>query len=469
MTEYPSQPLSTVTVPLLGSLVLTGGVVWLSCRPPSLPSLTWKSLFASALIYVLIAAAMHVFAVWSICRIFREQIEVPVGPLICGLWLSAAWLPLLAVLIREHSVWTAALPPLISAPAALFLKRWKSGADGQTSVPFDATDASSLFRIQEPPSLLGTVLPVALISIAFQAGVGVLLLGYSLRAGLLFAISTMLLIWALPIKLQSDGAKRMPRISVRSLVRDSLIVIVFTGIALLPFLRHSRFAAGLSALLRTRADTSISTLPKVDTRSLVPGRDYSGVILVLPPKPHEKIVPPAPANHTQLTNVLAKPVIIPFDGVYWYFKRPDQRPKADAPTVRGDPTKANIKSTDFQPLSMEAHQYLGYPIKMDCCNAIRLAIQNADDRAGAIYMEILLKDTTSKGSSTQSLGSLVLPSSEDRHISLNRPAVQEVLSFSLPQGRRGKQFDEITVVIKSAKERARAGAHIAVQHFELVP
>ena len=469
MTEDSSQPLSTVTVPLLASLVLTGGVVWLSCRPPSLPSLTWKSLFASALIYVLIAAATHVFAVWSICRIFREQIEVPVGPLICGLWLSSAWLPLLAVLIREHSVWMAAVPPLIAAPAALFLKRWKSGADSQTSVPFDATDAPSLFRIQDPPSLLRTVLPVALISIAFQAGVGVLLLGNSLRAGMFFAISTVLLIRALPIKLQSDGAKRIPHVSVRSLVKDSLIVIVFTGIALLPFLKHSRFAAGLSVLLRTRTNASTSSLPKVDTRSLVPGRDYSGVILVLPPKPHEKIVPPTPANHTQLSNVLAKPVIIHFDGVYWYFKKPDQRPKADAPTVRGDPTKANIKSTDFQPLSMEAHQYLGTPIKMDCCNAIRLAIRNADDRPGAIYLEILLKDTTSKGSSTQSLGSLVVPSSEDRHMSLNRPTVQEVLSFSLPQGVRGKQFDEITVAIKPAKERARAGAHIAVQHFELVP
>jgi hypothetical protein len=162
-------------------------------------------------------------------------------------------------------------------------------------------------------------------------------------------------------------------------------------------------------------------------------------------------------------------MIIPFDGAYWYFKRPDQRPKADAPTVHGDPTKANIRSTDFQPLSMEAHQYLGSPIQMDCCNALRLAIQNADDRPGSIFIEILLKDTTSKESSTQSLGSLVVPSSEDRHIPLNRTPVKEVLSFSLPPSTRGKQFDEITVMIKPAKERARAGAHIAVQHFELVP
>jgi hypothetical protein len=246
-------------------------------------------------------------------------------------------------------------------------------------------------------------------------------------------------------------------------------VIVFTGIALIPFLRHSRFAVGLSAFLSAgRVNASGPPLPEV-ARSLVPGSYYSGVILVLPPKPREEIIPPAPVSHTQFSTVRSKPAIIPFDGAYWYFKRPDQRPKADAPIVRGDPTKANILSTDFQPLSMEAHQYLDTPIKADCCSAIRLAIRNADDRPGAIFIEVLLKDTASKVSPAQSLGSLVLPSSEERHISLNRPPVDEVLSFPFPPGAHGKQFDEIIVAIKPAKERARTGAHTAVQHFELVP
>ena len=106
---------------------------------------------------------------------------------------------------------------------------------------------------------------------------------------------------------------------------------------------------------------------------------------------------------------------------------------------------------------MEAHQYLGYPIKMDCCNAIRLAIQNADDRPGAIYMEILLKDTTSKESSTQSLGSLVVPSSEDRHMSLNRPAVQEVLSFSFHMAFAGSNsMKSLWRLNPLRKERVRA-------------
>src|SRR5260370_2611905 len=151
-----TQTLVPVTVPLLGSLLLTGAVVCLLCRPPQRPSLTWQGLFASAFIYVLIAAAVHAFAVWSICRVFREQIEAPIGPLICGMWMSAAWLPLLALLFREHSVWVASVPPLISASAALFLKRWTSAAENQTTAPFQAAAASTLFHIQEPPSLLRT-------------------------------------------------------------------------------------------------------------------------------------------------------------------------------------------------------------------------------------------------------------------------------------------------------------------------
>ena len=108
-------------------------------------------------------------------------------------------------------------------------------------------------------------------------------------------------------------------------------------------------------------------------------------------------------------------------------------------------------------------------ISMDCCRAIRLAIRNADDRPGAIYIEILLKSTALKEAPAQSLGTVVVPSSMDRHIALNRPPVDEVLNFPLSPGTYGRQFDEITVAIKPSRERAMAGALIAVQHFELVP
>jgi hypothetical protein len=108
-------------------------------------------------------------------------------------------------------------------------------------------------------------------------------------------------------------------------------------------------------------------------------------------------------------------------------------------------------------------------VQMSCCSEMRLAVRNADDRFGTISLEVLLRDTASKGAPAQSLGSVVIRSSQDRHIPLNRPPVDEVLHFTFPRSPQAKQFDEITVVIRPARERERAGAHIAVEYFELLP
>ena len=166
-----------------------------------------------------------------------------------------------------------------------------------------------------------------------------------------------------------------------------------------------------------------------------------------------------------MLGVHAKPMVIPFDGAYWYFKSPDERPKRNAPVVKGDPVKANVRSTDFQSLRMEAHQMLGSPISMDCCSAMRVSIRNGDKRVGAIDVELVLRQ---KGRS-QSLGTEVLRSSVVPAIALDRPPVDETLTFAVPALARGKQFDEIAVVIKAARERSRAGARLAVRDVTLVP
>ena len=467
MAEETSQTLAPVTLPLLGSLLLTGAVAYLFCTLPARPSLTWLSLLGSAFFYVLLAAAVHLFAVWVICRLFREHIEVPIRPLVLGFWMSPAWLPLMVLLFKEHSVWVVLVPPLISVYAVLFLVRWKSNVVKQASVPLQSTDALSLFQMEKSSSLLRSTLPAALTSIALQAGAVVLLLGYPLRAGGLFALCAVLLVWALPIKFRREEVPDN-QASKRSLVIGSLLVFLLTGAVLIPFLKPSPFAAGLKGLLRIPQVEALSSLPKIHTQSQTHG-GYFGIILILPPKSREKIVPPAPVNRTSFSGVPAKPTIIPFDGAYWYFKAPDHRPRANARIVHGDPTKANIHSTDLVPLKMEAHQYLGTPIELSCCRVLRLAIQNADDREGEISIEVLLKDTAGKESFPQSLGTLVVPSSKGGHSILGRPPVEETLDFPIPPSAHGRQFDEITVAIKPSWERMLAGAHIAVQHFELVP
>ena len=224
---------------------------------------------------------------------------------------------------------------------------------------------------------------------------------------------------------------------------------------------------GIEALLGIQqAPSSRSTIAE-DKRSS--GTAYSGVILMLPPKPHQEIVPPVRPDGLHLAGALAKPIVIPFDGAYWYFKRPDTRPKPDARVQRGDPLKANIRSTDRIPLVMEAHQVLPSFNMTDCCTALRVELVNADNRPGAITIEIWLRDTSMKSALALSLGSVVIPSSKALSISLKRSPINEVLTFRFPPGAHGSKFDEITLMIRPAWERALAGSQVAIQNFVLVP
>ncbi|RXH57483.1 hypothetical protein [Granulicella sibirica] len=457
MTEETTQSPAAIAVPLLASLIVTSAAAFLICTPPSARSLTWPTLLGHALLFVAIAAAAHALAVWLACRVFRDQIETPAVPLIAGLWMATAWLPLLALLFQEDSPWIVAVPPVIAIYATFFLRKWKPAPEPHLSHNVQ----SSLFDCREPPPFLRTVLPAVLTSIALEAGITLLVLGYSLPAGILIAAGAALSLWALPTKSRTEDKARKP--SINALITESLTIIVLTAIALIPFLRQGRFAI-------LHAVHAKDNNPSVVHDAKTTGSDYSGIILILPLKPHPDIVPPVPITRTNLASTRSKPVLIPFDGVYWYFKKPDLRPKPDARTVQGDPTKANVRSTDFQALSMEAHQSLGAPLSVSCCSALRVALQNADNRLGAIDVEILLTDKTStKNPSAESLGTLAIASSEAQTISLTRPPINEVLTFPIPASAHGKEFDEITVRIKPSKERSRAGAHIAIQHFELVP
>jgi hypothetical protein len=452
VAEETSPSIVSLAMPLVGSLFQTAGVVWLLCPMPLHSSLTLPHLIATAIFFLLITMAAHLFAIWSNCRIFREQIDAPFRPLVFATWPSVVWLPLLVLLIRGNSVWMVPIPSLITTSAAFALKRWSLASRNSTITPRDAGAISTLFHIQNPPSLLRVIAPAIITSIAFQAAATELALGNLLTSGSLLAASAVFPIWTYPIKLRPFVLNQDTASSVRSVVPRTFAVFLLITIALLPY---------------SISNNHTPATPKKAAGSLAHGDSYSGVILVLPPKPHHEIVAPPPLTSTQFSSLQNKSVIIPFDGEYWYFRQPDQRPRSDAPIVRGDPTKRNIRSIDTRPLSMEAHQHLVTPIKMGCCRAIHLAIQNADNRPGAIFVEILLKDRASKA--TQSLGELVIPSSKDRSTSLSRPPVDEVLNFPFPTHNRTRQFDEITVVIKPARERALAGAHIAIQHFKLIP
>ena len=197
---------------------------------------------------------------------------------------------------------------------------------------------------------------------------------------------------------------------------------------------------------------------------------YYGIILYPPPLKKE-IVAPVPRTTFLSGGAITKPTTIPFDGQYWYFKAPNRRPGDKAHIAHGKPIDANVnpRSTNLDPLQMEAHQTLSPPIDLSCCSEIDVAITNADTRPGEIALFAMVRSSTAPGKSIQVLGEQTILSSQPVQIPADRAPVKEILRFHIPPSRTLRQFDEITILFMTAHQRARAGAKVSIDSFELIP
>jgi hypothetical protein len=197
---------------------------------------------------------------------------------------------------------------------------------------------------------------------------------------------------------------------------------------------------------------------------------YFGIILYPPPKKMQIIVP---RLHEDViaAGALARPLVIPFDGPYWYFKEVALRPGRKAHVAHGSPTDAsvNVRSTDLDPLMMEAHQKLMRPINLSACGEIDVAITNADTRAGEIDLALVLADSSLPGRPRQVLAAKPVLSSMMDPMPRDRKPVNEVLRFTVPQAEHLRRFDDLTVEFLLAARHSRMGAKVSVESFELVP
>jgi hypothetical protein len=468
--EERPRSVAALGLPLLGSLLQTYGVVSFACATPWAHTLRLPGLVGRAVLWLAVTMGAHSLAVWSNRLIFRRQVDAPARFLILATWPAVVWVPLLVLLKREGSVLVALVPLGIAASAAMLLRRWTQAAEGGPRDGVDAGEIRSVFRVERPRSMVRAMAPAVLTSIALQAAMAGFGAGRPLAAGWLLAAGTVFPVWVFPLRLKPLRPEGDLRSLTGAVLPRTLLVFLLLAVALAPYLRSGGgVLAALNARLRAGLPVRPATSPSGQAAAHAPAGSYSGVILVLPAKPHRAVVPPAPPVPAPLSTRRSEPVRIVFDGSYWYFKQPDRRPRADAPVVRGDPRERSIRSTDTRPLSMEAHQRLAAPMGMSCCRALRVAVQNADVSPGAIWVEVQLRDRASEQGAAESLGVRPLQSSEQAHIPPDRAPVDEVLTFPFPRRAGERRFDEITVVIRSARERARTGPHVAVQSFELVP
>jgi len=192
--------------------------------------------------------------------------------------------------------------------------------------------------------------------------------------------------------------------------------------------------------------------------------------IILWPIPEKKqIAAPVPASISPFAARAARPLVIRFDGPYWYFQPPGERPGPRAHQAQGNPIAVNIEANNFIPLTMEAVQNLSSPIRLSRCREIQVTVENRDNLRGPIALGLLLTDSSAPGKPSLSLGRQPVLSSEPAQFTIKSVPADEVLCFPIPDRAKIRKFDEITVLFLPDVEHFEVGPKIAIQEFALLP
>jgi hypothetical protein len=237
--------------------------------------------------------------------------------------------------------------------------------------------------------------------------------------------------------------------------------------------RGSSFALAKHVLDSTFAQPSDET--KTHVRSLqkmriasavdVVGPVFPGVELYPEVEPHTRLVAPPLPGSRSFGAASSDPLSIPFDGVYWFWRGPSDRPPSNSVVMHGNPSARFFRSTDGG-MSMEARQNLGFMVDPKRFGAIEIIFENADPFPNTVSILLKIRNTTVPGKPILSLGieGLSAPAS-----SLASGAATQRLRFRIPSAIPIGSFDELTVSYYLKGARSDRSARIAIDRFRLVP
>jgi hypothetical protein len=409
--------------------------------------------------------------------------RIPAAPVVRAACLTALWIPAWVLFVETSSLLMIAAGVICLLSLGYFLKRCEVEA-GPATVQPTRRESWMPFMFEGTP-LVRALLPSLLLVLLFDAAIALAANYRFILSSVMAGVFAGVLAWqaAARRRLTPTALAATPRAVVSGGRQGAIVAaaFVFTAIAMLPFLRVSPFS-GFSMAFGKKGETKKSAAVK-DTAPSSDG--YVGIILLPMTEQQRKIA--APVKRTLVPNFgvkIAEPMEIPFDGQYWYFKAPEKQPRPTAKVVRGSSMKTQVSSSDHRPLLMEAHQKLAEPLDLGCCSAMDLVVENADRMEGAIALELWVKKLPGQNAPKQRvnvvapeqvphyLGTVVIPSSElplAQRPNVSGKPVEEKLRFPIPAAMDGTTFDEITVVVRQAPERARMGAKVAIRKFVLEP
>ncbi len=403
----PSQRLSMWAAVVSGLLAAFTAAA-LVCRAPQSPT-PQLALVLLAGAYLLVAAlsgatGSYVFWIRSRAWPVPDLVEL-LQRTICG-WV---WIPAIVLLSRQDSVWA----PAVAAAGAVVLAASLRQAAPATSLsnpepeivdlPPQEMFAQSLKSA--PIEWYGPIVAVCLFAEAFALG-----RGWLFPACALLALAGFLFAWARTPATQAANPASIRKLTSAALrqTKSAGPALVVTVLAMMIGMRHDIEQWEIGSGLGHRESLGQSTITQ---KQGVGAGGHISIVLLTAPQKQTFLFPRAKDPLLQNTR-LTKPLVIQFDGEYWYFQPPDSDPGPGAFVTHGSPLAANIHSSLAIPLLMQAHQHLGAPMPLDCCREVDVEVANHEEGDGAVVVGMMLTDSTLPGKRSLLLGEQSVPSSQ---------------------------------------------------------
>jgi len=453
------------------------------CQLPPSHTPTLQSIFMRAALYVgigVFAGFVGTYLHWhSPASPFRTNppLPFPLFALVCAAgWV---WVPSLGMFRQQISGLTALVAGIGAFFLAVGLRQLTSSllAPAPQLTPSPTEKGFELFAesLYSPSGEASGYI----IAISLFAALMALAAHENLIAAALLATGTFLFAWKRTFVSSSSASNPYRRPALR-LALVAIPAVLITAWALLDGVAHRNRSESLAVLaadnpVPAREDSSKEARPESRSRG---NGGYESLILW--PYPEKKpFGAPIVTQSSWLKPGTRQPLIIRFDGSYWYLQNPDKHPGPTAHEAHGTPLGADIRSINDMPLVMDAHQELGGSIPISRCGRIDVEIENRDDRVGTISMAVLLTDASAPGKPEVYLGQkMISPLQEETgaldlaatgasDLAMKRAGRMETIEFAVPAGARVRRFNEITVMLLSDGDRGLVGPKIAVRSFEL--
>ena len=339
------------------------------------------------------------------------------------------WVPAIVLLSRRDSPGSALLSTLGAALLSNGLRRAlpRSTVLQNQQLPTIECEEHNMFAatLQTPPrEPQGYLIAFSI----YLAGY-LLIKHFDLIAGIPLALGAFLVVWHLTLEPApaTDKGAANPRAADR-LVSVTAAAFLVTLLVLMIGIAHRNRAEVVSAAAASGGDEVSRRNPKKPETARVSG--FESVILWPAP---EKSIAPQPVTCFSTRHRDAKPLVIHFDGAYWYFQPPDKRPGPNAHQTHGTPLAVDIGTNNFFPLTMEAVQRLNTPIRLAPYGEIQMTVENRDNVPGPIALSVVLRDTAMPDKPSLSLGCAPVLTSQAGVFTLKPAPAEEVLRFSVPE------------------------------------